>query len=65
MPAQLPKKTTKTFPLDIDENLHKALKISAISEGKTLHSLIIDTLSAKVHEQTGEYKVNTRKGGVR
>ena len=40
----------KTFPLDLEESLHKSLKVKAIEEDKTLHSLIIDTLRSLVHD---------------
>ena len=42
------KKSTKTFPLELEESLHKSLKVKAIEEDKTLHSLIIDTLSSRL-----------------
>mgnify|MGYP000849752248 CR=1 FL=1 len=38
----------KTFPLELEEGLHKSLKVKAIEEGKTLHSLIIDVLASLV-----------------
>lgn len=57
-------KPRKTFPLEIEEDLHKSLKIRAIEEGKTLHSLIIDTLSARVQEEPGEYRVKPKKKGT-
>ena len=53
-------KSTKTFPLEIEEELHKRLKIEAIKENKSLHSLIIETLAEKVQESTSVYKT-TRK----
>jgi len=56
-------KKTKTFPLEIEDDLHKQLKIKAIEEDKTLHSLIIDTLSARVQEKSPPYKTRTEKGG--
>jgi len=54
------KKAKKTFPLEFEEELHKSLKIRAIEEGKTLHSLIIETLSAKVEEGLAKYSVNAQ-----
>ena len=47
----------KTFPLELEDKLHKSLKIRAIEEGKTLHALIIDTLSAQVQEAPSKYHV--------
>lgn len=49
------KRPKKTFPLEIEDDLHKALKVRAIQEDKTLHSLIIDTLSARVSEEPSAY----------
>ena len=57
-----PKKSKKTFPLEIEDELHKALKVRAIEEDKTLHSLIIETLSARVQEDPAAYGVNKAKG---
>lgn len=37
----------KTFPVQLDEHLHKRLKIAAIEEGVTLHDLIVRTLEQK------------------
>lgn len=54
-------KNTKTFPLEIDEGLHRSLKIKAIEEGKTLHSLIIDMLATRVAEPGAEYFVKVPK----
>jgi len=55
---------TKTFPLEIEDDLHKRLKVKAIQENQTLHSLIIDTLSARVHEDPAHYNA-TNQGGKR
>ena len=38
----------KTFPIELDEDLHKRLKIAAIEEGLTLHDWIVRTLEEKV-----------------
>jgi predicted HicB family RNase H-like nuclease len=56
-------KARKTFPLEIEEELHKSLKIKAIEEGKTLHSLIIDTLSSQIMEDPGKYGSSTKATG--
>jgi len=58
-----PKRPTKTFPLEIEDDLHKALKVRAIEEDKTLHSLIIEALSDRVHEDPTPYQVNKVRGG--
>lgn len=56
------KKSIKTFPLEINEDLHKSLKIRAIEEGKTLHALIIDTLSTRICEESPKYGAKNSKG---
>ena len=53
----------KTFPLEIEGDLHKALKIKAIEEGVTLHSLIIETLSSRVQEEPATYTVSKQRKG--
>jgi predicted HicB family RNase H-like nuclease len=63
MQQDKPKRPTKTFPLEIEDDLHKALKVKAIEEDKTLHSLIIEALSDRVQEGATPYHVNKVKGG--
>ena len=65
MQAEKSKKPTKTFPLEIEDGLHKTLKVMAIKEDKTLHSLIIDTLSARIQEEPGAHRVKTSNGHVK
>lgn len=62
MPAGKSRKNTKTFPLEIEGDLHKQLKVKAIEEDKTLHSLIIDTLLSKVQEEPSAYRVGKANG---
>lgn len=62
MQAEKSKKNTKTFPLEIEDDLHKQLKVRAIEEDKTLHSLIIDTLAARVQEEPSSYGVRKTNG---
>lgn len=62
MQAKKSKKNTKTFPLEIEGDLHKQLKVRAIEEDKTLHSLIIDTLSTRVQEEPSSYGVRKTNG---
>jgi len=57
------RKSTKTFPLEIEDELHKRLKVKAIEEDKTLHSLIIDTLSARVQEGASPYVASRKTSG--
>lgn len=61
MPKEPTNKPKKTFPLEIEGDLHKALKVRAIQEDKTLHSLIIETLSARVGEEPATYSVGNAK----
>ncbi len=63
MQQDKPKKPTKTFPLEIEDELHKALKVRAIEEDKTLHTLIIEALADRVQEDATPYHVNKMKGG--
>lgn len=62
MQQDKPKKPTKTFPLEIEDDLHKALKVKAIEEDKTLHYFIIETLSSRLHEEPTDYRVGKKKG---
>lgn len=48
-------KRKKTFPLEIEEDLHKALKFKAIETDMTLHAYIIETLNARVREDSSAY----------
>lgn len=57
------RKRCKTFPLEMEDELHKALKYRAIEADKTLHAFITDVLSATVQEEPAQYVVsrhNTR-----
>jgi len=65
MQAEKSKKPAKTFPLEIEDGLHKTLKVMAIKEDKTLHSLIIDTLSARIQEEPGVDHAKTSNGHVK
>ena len=47
----------KTFPVQLDEELHKRLKHAAIDEGITLHDWIIRVLEEKV----GTERINANK----
>lgn len=52
-------KTKKTFPLEIEESLHKALKHKAIESDKSLHAYIIEALVSRVNEDAGAYNAGT------
>ena len=55
MKLKTARKRHKTFPLEMEDNLHKALKYKAIESDQTLHSYIIETLTAKVQEEPAHY----------
>lgn len=67
MNATAKSKTKKTFPLEIEENLHKALKHKAIESDMSLHAYIIDVLVSRVNEETAVYnagaKTEENRGG--
>ena len=48
-------KAKKTFPLEIEKSLHKALKHKAIESDMSLHAYIIDALVSRVSEETAVY----------
>lgn len=48
-------KRKKTFPLEIEDDLHKALKFKAIESDMTLHAYIIEALNARVREDSVTY----------
>jgi len=50
----------KTFPVELEEELHKRLKIAAIEEGVTLHDLIVRTLEDKA-ELTDSHRSSPAK----
>lgn len=57
-------KRCKTFPLEMEDDLHKALKYKAIDADKTLHAFIIDVLAATVREESAQYAASTNYAGV-
>jgi predicted HicB family RNase H-like nuclease len=56
--TKIERKRCKTFPLEMEDDLHKALKYKAIEADKTLHAFIIDVLVAKVQEEPAQYAVS-------
>ncbi|MDA8428400.1 MAG: hypothetical protein M0T70_04005 [Geobacteraceae bacterium] len=48
-------KRKKTFPIEIEEGLHKALKFKAIESDMTLHAYIIEALNSWVREDFAVY----------
>lgn len=51
-------KRRKTFPLEMEDDLHKALKYKAIEADQTLHAFIIQALTAKVQDEPAKYAVS-------
>lgn len=41
---------SKTFPIEMKEDLHRKLKIRAVNEGKSLHALILEILASSIRE---------------
>ena len=55
------RKRLKTFPLQMADDLHKALKHQALESDQTLHAYIIETLTTKVQEELGNYAISGRQ----
>jgi predicted HicB family RNase H-like nuclease len=55
MNATAKTKVKKTFPLEIEDTLHKALKHKAIESDMSLHAYIIDALVSRVNEDSVVY----------
>lgn len=53
---------TRTFPIELEEELHKRLKIAAIEEGLTLQEWILRALAEKVGAY-GNRTNRTKKNG--
>jgi predicted HicB family RNase H-like nuclease len=53
-------KSKKTFPLEIEESLHKALKHKAIELDMSLHAYIIDALVSRVNEEAAVYNAGAK-----
>ena len=58
------RKRCKTFPLEMEEDLHKALKYKAIESDQTLHAFIIKTLASKVEEDPAKYFIHDSQTGT-
>lgn len=43
----------KTYPIQLDDELHTALKMNALIAGKTLRQYVIDALRAIVAQKEG------------
>ena len=54
-------KRKKTFPIEIEDDLHKALKYKAIESDMTLHAYIIEALNLRIAEDAPVY---TGKGNA-
>ena len=53
-------KNKKTFPLEIEDSLHKALKHKAIELDMSLHAYIIETLASRVNEESFVYDASAK-----
>ena len=51
---------TKTFPVELGEELHRRIKHAAIDEGLTLHDWIVRALEEKIGTE-GKNANNSRK----
>ncbi len=52
----------KTFPLRMDDQLHRALKHAALDEGVTLHEWILRILKQRLqYERSALYKDKSNK----
>jgi len=60
MNIQTKPKVVKTFPLEIEAALHKALKHKAIESDMSLRAFIIDAVASRVSEELAAYG-NIRK----
>ena len=65
MNAMAKSRSKKTFPLEIEESLHKALKHKAIESDMSLHAYIIDALVSRVNEETTVYGADTKADETR
>lgn len=65
MKQKTDRKHHKTFPLEMEDDLHKALKYKAIESDQTLHAFIIETLAAKVQQEPAQYVVDARQPAKR
>jgi predicted HicB family RNase H-like nuclease len=52
--------TKKTFPLEIEESLHKALKHKVIESNKSLHAYIIDALISQINKESPAYNIDNK-----
>lgn len=64
MPPRKKKTVRKTFPVELDEQLHKDLKHRAIEHDMTLHDYIVDVLGSKVAETPPPYGGSTERKGT-
>lgn len=60
MKATATSKNKKTFPLEIEESLHKALKHKAIESDMSLHAYIIDALVSRINEEAAVYNADCK-----
>lgn len=53
----------KTFPIRLDDELHKALKHAAIDKGVSLQKLVVDVLRQKAQKDSHIQRHRTREKG--
>jgi predicted HicB family RNase H-like nuclease len=56
---------TKTFPVQLDEDLHRRLKHAAIDDGKSLHEWIVSVLRERVGRDPKGLARGSVKGAAR
>jgi hypothetical protein len=52
---------SKTFPIELSEELHKRLKHAAVDDGMTLHDWIVRALSEKVGGNGSSEKASSER----
>ncbi len=52
---------SKTFPIELTEDLHKRIKIAAIEEGLTLHHWILKALEQRLSGEANNRTNSTKR----
>ena len=55
---------SKTFPIELTEDLHKRIRIAAIEEGLTLHHWILKTLEQRVGGEANNRTTSRKRGST-
>ena len=56
---------TKTFPVQLPEELHRELKHASIDDGMSLHDWIVKTLQERVRNGAPERKSSRRHARIK